>query len=40
LGINSAFNSLGSKAELQQEGIFFPHPFTCQRNIVDKEVGN
>ena len=28
------------KAELLQEGIFFPHPFICQRRFSNKKVGN
>ena len=31
--------SLG-KAELLQEGIFFPHPFMCQRRFSNEKVGN
>ena len=28
------------KAELLQEGIFFPHPFICQRRFSDEKAGN
>ena len=28
------------KAELLQEGIFFPHPFICQRRFTNEKVGN
>ena len=28
------------KAELLQEGIFFPHPFICQRRFSDEKVEN
>ena len=28
------------KAELLQEGIFFPHPFICQRRFSNEKVGN
>ena len=28
-----------SKAELLQEGIFFPHPFICQRRFSNEKVG-
>ena len=27
------------KAELLQEGIFFPHPFICQRRFSYEKVG-
>ena len=30
----------GTKAELLQEGIFFPHPFICMRNFINKKVEN
>ena len=29
-----------TKAELLQEGIFFPHPFICQRRFSNEKVGN
>ena len=29
-----------NKAELLQEGIFFPHPFICQRRFSNEKVGN
>ena len=28
------------KAELLQEGIFFPYPFICQRRFSNEKVGN
>ena len=28
------------KAKLQKEGIFFPHPFICQRHFINEKVGN
>ena len=28
------------KAELLQEGIFFPNPFICQRLFTDEKVEN
>ena len=28
------------RAELLQEGIFYPHPFICQRRFSDEKVGN
>ena len=29
-----------NKAELLQEGIFFTHPFICQRLFINEKVGN
>jgi hypothetical protein len=29
-----------AKAELLQEGIFFPHPFICQRRFNNEKFGN
>ena len=28
------------RAELLQEGIFFPHPFICQRSLISKKNRN
>ena len=38
--IVSNYNRVENKAELLQEGIFFPHPFTCQRRFSNENVGN
>ena len=35
-GVMKAFG----KAELLQEGIFFPHPFICHRHLTNEKVGN
>ena len=33
-------NEVQTKAELLQEGIFFPHPFICQERFSNEKVGN
>jgi hypothetical protein len=32
--------SVRNKAELLQEGIFFPRPFICRRRFSNEKVGN
>ena len=34
------FSMYFNKAELLQEGIFFPPPFICQRRFSNEKVGN
>jgi hypothetical protein len=34
------YGRMMSKAELLQKGIFFPHPYICQRRIRYEKVGN
>ena len=34
------YGRMMSKAELLQEGIFFPHQFICQRRFSNEKVGN
>ena len=33
-------NFISPKAELLQEGIFFPHPFICLRRLSNENIGN
>ena len=39
-GLSLKVSEVFCKVELLQVGIFFPYPFICMRNFINKKIGN